>query len=275
MKKRRKKKHGKRRAILLIAAVLLVYSFVEPYRLEVKEYTVESEDIPASFDGVKLAFISDLHYGKLVNGERIEQVVEKTNALEPDIVLLGGDYITGDESLLDGVFSILGGLKPEYGTFSVIGNHEWPYDKHYKRVAVENNITPVDDRISRVFIGKESVVIAGSEFYLSKQPDLRKLEKGASDEDFVVFLQHNPDYAEVVNTDKIDLMLSGHNHGGQVTLFGKFAPFLATKTGQKYRSGMVENMKFPVIVSNGTGVYRIPMRLGARPQIVLVKLKAK
>lgn len=269
-----KKIKNKFRIFLIICVLAVIaYSFVEPYRLEIKEYNITSSDIPESFDGTKIAFLTDIHYGDMVKSEWVEYVVNKTNSLGADIILLGGDYITGDEALLDEVFSILGKLKPKYGTFSVIGNHEWPYDKHYSSVAIENSITPVDKKLSRVFIGKDSVVIAGSEFYLSKKPDGRDLSKRASEDDFVLYLQHNPDYAEVAEDSKIDVMLSGHTHGGQVTLFGAFAPYLPTKTGQKYRSGRVENDAFPVIVSNGLGVYKVPMRLGARPQIVVLNLK--
>ena len=159
------------RIIMPVIILFLLYSFVEPYRIEIKEYDLVSEDIPAEFDGVKLVFLSDIHYGKLVTRERVKYIVERTNELAPDIILLGGDYITGAEKYLDEVFDELSELKSKYGTFSVIGNHEWPYDKHYLRVANKNNIVPVDKKISRVFIGKESIVIAGSEFYLNKKPD--------------------------------------------------------------------------------------------------------
>lgn len=260
--------------ILLICALLITsYSLYEPFCLEIKEYDILSNDIPEAFIDAKIAFLSDIHYGDMVKTEWVEHIVEQTNSLNPDIILLGGDYITGDEALLDEVFSILGKLKPAYGTFSVIGNHEWPYDRHYASAAIKNNITPVDKKLSRVFIGKDSLVIAGSEFYLSKMPDEKDLNTRSSEKDFVMYLQHNPDYAEVSDNPRIDVMLSGHTHGGQVTLFGAFAPYLPTKTGQKYRSGRVDNSAFPVIVSNGLGVYKVPMRLGARPQIVVLNLK--
>ncbi len=260
-------------ALICILAII-VYAFIEPHHLEVKEYIVQSEDIPKAFDGMTAAFLSDFHYGSLVGDEWIEKIVEKTNALKLDLVLLGGDYITGDEEGLDKVFSILGALKPTYGTFSVIGNHEWPYEKRYTAAAMKNNITPVDRDLSRVFIGGDSIVIAGSEFYLNKKPDDRNLNEYSDDKDFVIYLQHNPDYAQVCDNSRVDIMLSGHNHGGQITLFGAYAPYLPTKTGQKYRSGWVDNKKFPVIVSNGLGVYKVPMRLGAPPQIVLIKFKS-
>ena len=258
---------------IALAALLLAYSFVEPYWLQIKEYEIVSDQIPPSFDGARITFLSDFHYGPLFPAERIRAIVEKTNALEPDIVLLGGDYISGGEELLDDVFPILGGLKPALGTFSVLGNHEWPYERRYRGLAEENHITPVDRKPFRVFVGTDSIVIAGSEFYLHRLPDMTALDRCAQPEDFVLYLQHNPDFAEVADDPRIDLMLSGHNHGGQVTLFGFYAPHLATKTGQKYRSGLVDDGDFPVIVSNGIGVYMMPLRFGARPQIVLVHLK--
>ena len=270
-----KRKYARGLAALFALALIAVaaYAFYEPYRLEIKEYTVESHQLPQEFDGKTIAFLSDLHYDGERSGKWIKRVVDATNAQRPDIVLLGGDYITGGEELLDEAFSILGRLESATRTFCVIGNHEWPYAERYRAAAEKNGITPVDNTPSRVFIGTESVVIAGSEFYLKKMPDMSRLARMADEEDFVIYLQHNPDFAEVAEDPRIDVMLSGHNHGGQVTLFGLFAPYLPSKYGQKYRTGMVEGKGFPVIVSNGIGIYKVPLRLGARPQVVLVHLE--
>jgi predicted MPP superfamily phosphohydrolase len=90
--------------------------------------------------------------------------------------------------------------------------------------------------------------------------------------DFVIRISHNPDYCESFSTKKIDLVLSGHTHGGQVTFFGIHAPFLPTFTGQKYRSGLVKLAHTEVLVTNGVGTVFPPVRFCARPQINLVIL---
>lgn len=88
----------------------------------------------------------------------------------------------------------------------------------------------------------------------------------------MILLSHNPDYAEQLNTDLVDLQLSGHTHGGQVTLFGRWAPLLSSAYGQKYRSGVVSTAHTVVVVSKGIGTITPPVRLFCRPEIVLVRL---
>jgi len=97
---------------------------------------------------------------------------------------------------------------------------------------------------------------------------------GATDNNYVILLTHNPDLAERVNLAGIDLMLAGHTHGGQITVFGLWAPFTSSRYGQKYRGGVTETDHTTVIVTRGVGTVRLPMRFFARPEITIVKLTA-
>ena len=96
----------------------------------------------------------------------------------------------------------------------------------------------------------------------------------AEEGDFVMLVSHNPDFAETLETDKIDLMLSGHTHGGQVSLFGIWTPWVPSRYGGKYRSGMIDTGKTKVLVSNGFGTTAVPLRFVVRPDILLVRLKS-
>ena len=94
-----------------------------------------------------------------------------------------------------------------------------------------------------------------------------------SEDDLVLLVSHNPDYVEQMGTNKIDLVLSGHTHGGQVTLFGRWAPFVPSQYGQTYRSGLVDRGFTRVLISNGIGTITPPVRLFCRPEIVLLRLQ--
>jgi hypothetical protein len=91
--------------------------------------------------------------------------------------------------------------------------------------------------------------------------------------DFVILVSHTPDFAENLKTDKIDLMLSGHTHGGEVTFFGLWAPYIPSDYGQKYRTGIIKTDKTTVLVSNGIGNTFLPIRFFARPQINIIDLE--
>ena len=89
----------------------------------------------------------------------------------------------------------------------------------------------------------------------------------------VILLSHHPDYADTLTTGLVDLVLSGHNHGGQVTLFGLWAPLLPSSNGQKYRTGTVHTGLTTVVISNGVGTVTPPLRFCARPEIILIRLE--
>ena len=103
--------------------------------------------------------------------------------------------------------------------------------------------------------------------------DLEATTQDALADDFVILVSHNPDYAEHMDTDRVDLVLNGHTHGGQVTFFGLWAPFVPSEFGQKYRSGVVQTGSTIVVISNGIGTITPPVRFFARPEIVLVVLE--
>ena len=105
-------------------------------------------------------------------------------------------------------------------------------------------------------------------------PDVEPTLEETSSDDFVILLSHNPDYAEELPAEAVDLMLSGHTHGGQISFFGLYAFYLPSDYGQKYRTGVVENGSTTVIVSNGIGTASVPpVRFFARPQIVEITLR--
>ena len=110
-------------------------------------------------------------------------------------------------------------------------------------------------------------------FLIRQVQDINPTIKDTEKNDFVILLSHNPDYIEKLQSDKIDLMLSGHTHGGQITFFGLFAPLIPSAYGQKYRTGLVETVQTKLLVSNGIRKVTPPVRFFARPQINIVYLQ--
>ncbi len=269
---------------LVFAAVvaILAIGFGETYRLEIKEYTFACPDLPAEFDGVRVALVTDIHRGPFFSENRVGSLVERVNALEPDLILLGGDYVYLDTSYAASCFAELAGLQAPLGCFAVLGNHDYgTYDDGDNGPATvvqaieEAGITLLRDEGIWLEYNGARIRLGGVSDYQVDRPRLGPVVDDTSEDDFVLLISHSPDFAEDLPAGAVDLVVSGHTHGGQVTLFGLWAPYIPSEYGQKYRTGMVTNEVTTVIISNGVGTSTIPpIRLFARPQIVLITLQS-
>ncbi|MCE5300673.1 MAG: metallophosphoesterase [Spirochaetia bacterium] len=260
--------------LFLLLLLLPAFMLVEPYTIIVKEYTIVSRDVPSSFDGTVAAFVADIHHGPFFGIDRVKGLVRRLNTIEPDMVLMGGDYVHRDSKYIAPFFEEMKNIKPKLGVFAVLGNHDHWEDAGlcYKKME-DAGITRLDNAAVWVKKGNDRIRIGGVGDLTTDIQDLRPVLDGAKNSDFVILLSHNPDYAEKITTDKIDLILSGHTHGGQLTFFGQWAPLNSTMHGEKYRTGMKTYANFSIIISNGVGTITPPFRLFASPDIVKVVFK--
>ncbi|WP_235283887.1 MULTISPECIES: metallophosphoesterase [unclassified Methanosarcina] len=255
-----------------------VYSFIEPHLTEKKTTVISDSDVPQNFVGNKIVFISDIHHGPYFERERVAGLVSKINRLDPDIVILGGDYVSGDTEYIEPCFEELSKLKAKMGVFGVTGNHdEWGDHDLTVKCMEKAGITVLSDRAEWLEIDKDKIKIAGIDWntgwYFNRDSDIDPLIKDAEENDFVILVSHTPDFAEELRTSKVDLMFSGHTHGGQITFFGLWAPYVPSYYGQKYRTGIVKTDKTTALISNGVGNTFLPIRFFARPQINIVILE--
>jgi predicted MPP superfamily phosphohydrolase len=282
----------------VVVAGVLAYGFVESHRIEVKRYTVTSPDVPAGFDGTRVVLLTDIHRGAFFSQDRVRRLVERVNALRPDLVVLGGDYVYANTDYEASCFAELARLQAPLGRFAVLGNHDYceyradsgtgsssgtsdgtrPGGATDPSPAIEAirgaGITLLDNRAVWVEKAGRRIRVGGVGDYQEDTPDLAPTVEGTSAGDFVLLVSHNPDYAEELPIGAVDLVLSGHTHGGQVTFFGLWAPSLPSEYGQKYRTGLVVTEATTVIVSNGIGTIFPPIRFFARPQIVEITLRS-
>jgi predicted MPP superfamily phosphohydrolase len=268
-------------AIFLVIIAIVGYGFLEPFLLEVKQVTVTSPDLPEQHDGTRIVLLTDIHRASFFSQDRVKRLVERANALDPDLIVLGGDYVYAKTEYEASCFAELASLRAPLGVFAVLGNHDYG---DYRgsvggtRPAVEAirdaGITLLDNEA--VWIDKAGTRIRlGGVADLDKgYPELAPTVESTSESDYVILVSHNPDFAEELPNGAVDLVLSGHTHGGQVTFFGLWAPYLPSDYGQKYRTGLVVTEKTTVVVSNGIGTIFPPIRLFARPQIVEITLRS-
>jgi len=260
--------------IILLSVMLFAYTFIEPFMLEIKTVDIVSDDVPDDFVGTKIVFMSDIHHGPFFSKARLKRLVNQINSLEPDVVLLGGDYVHRDPKYIAPCFDELKELKAPLGKFGVLGNHDHWEGAQSTIINMKNaGIAHIDNKAVWIYKGESRIKIGGVGDFLEDVQDIEPTLEGVKEEDFVILVSHNPDYFEHVTTSKIDLVLSGHTHGGQVTFFGKWAPLIPSMYGQKYRTGTVQNAYSKIIISNGVGTITPPVRFFARPQINIINLK--
>lgn len=267
--------------ILGIAVLGFSYSYYEARNILLKEYTVTDNDLPQSFDGFRVVFVADIHSNVFFDGKDVGKLVDRINDLNPDIVLLGGDYTIISEKYAVPFFNHLKRIESNYGVYSVFGNHDfWEDNEVLRKGFLEANINLCDNQSYWIVKDTDSIKIGGVGDLWEDVQCLENTTNDLKDNDFSILLSHNPDYIELIDSSPINLMLSGHTHAGQVTFFGLYAPIMPTTlsnhpdiSGQKYRYGWEVVNDTKVYVTSGVGVGTFPFRFFAPPEIVLVTLK--
>lgn len=257
----------------LVLCLFMAIMVIEPTQLEVNEITVTSNQIPAEFNGTRIAVVGDFHYGEYVDLERVSYVVNKTNEQNPDIVVLVGDYVTDNSDNVQPCIDELSNLKSKYGVYAVLGNND---PKNTTTDALESSSTINCIRNKGTWIENNGARIRlGGVGDLSTDLHYPRLTTNvASDDDFVILAYHNPNYFDTLNHTRIDLSLAGHTHGGQVNFFG-FAPWVQpSENGNTYLSGLYEDSGAYLVVTNGIGERKVPFRFMATPQITMVTLES-
>ena len=241
--------------------------------IEYREETFYSARLPEHLDGYRIAFVVDVH---AMPHDELEEVVRQINSRDVDLLLLGGDF-----SLRDGHYrrsmEILSRTETTDGIFGVEGNHDnyvrlFAAKEAYGIVPLSNSGLHIQDRF----------FLAGLEDLWNRRPCIATATYRADTDDFVLLLTHNPDVSMQQDTSNVDLILAGHTHGGQITLFGQWALYFTfrssiTNYGQRFASGWSTSRHgTPVYVSRGTTVqyYSIP-RIFARPQVIILTLRSE
>ena len=239
----------------------------------VRTYDITSQEIPAAFDGYKMAFVTDTHYPSLFTDETLTSLDSVLKELHPDALLLGGDYQEDCEHV-EPLFKTIMECAPKDGAYAVLGNNDL---ERCTDVIVslmkDYNITLVEDTTTQIRRGRSHITVAGvrNTFQPRESHISPTLNEPASD--FVILLTHTPDYAEDQDITNADITLAGHTHGGQVTLFGAWAPVTASHYGQRFLKGLNKNSAGQsVITSTGLGTSRHAVRFFAPSEVVLLRL---
>ena len=254
------------------------------HHLELREQVIRLRRLPEAFHGLRIAQISDIHYDEFTEPYFVREVVGRINAVNPDVVLLTGDFVT-DGPLPRGIgvrachpcAEILSGIQCPH-RFASLGNHDflvgWEIVVDALKVhgipTLVNSYFPFERDGSRLWF-------AGLRSSLEDVPDLNAaIPRQAGPDEPIILLAHEPDYAlhVVKQTPQVDLMLSGHTHGGQIHL-----PFIGTprrmlpRGGRRFVHGHFNVGPLQLYVNRGIGTVKIPARFLCPPELTLITLQ--
>ena len=249
------------------------YGLFESTWVRVDRQTIAVRNLPAGFRGLKVAFLTDVHHGPYVDLDYVRHCVRTANLLDPDLILLGGDYILREAKYAGPCFEALTGLKAPLGVYGVLGNHDyWHGVAPVKAGFLAAGITELTNHGVWLNRRGDRLRLAGVDDLWAGAPDADLALGDATATDASLLVSHNPDFAEHLHDDRVGLVLAGHTHGGQVAFPGFTPPWVPSAFGGKYLRGKVEAPHTTVYVSRGLGTMGLPVRLGSRPEISLITL---
>ena len=264
--------------------LLAMWGFwLEPRSLRLRIERLDLPGWPQENDGLKVALLADLHTGSAWNDEvKLREIVRRTNAAEPHLVLLLGDYLVhgtlgGKRIPPENVASLLGDLRAPLGVYAILGNHDYDTNGPRMRGALrKSGITVLEDESLR--LGGGSGLGAGAPFWITgisdllRAPhDLLKALGMVTDDAPVLLFTHNPDLFPEV-PPRVCLTLAGHTHGGQVRLPFLGRPIVPSIHGQRFAAGHVVEDGRHLYVATGLGTSIIPIRFLVPPEIVILEL---
>ncbi len=264
---------GRAAAILPFAAI--GYGFAaNRTRFTVESVAVPIPNLPAALEGLKLVQLTDIHLSPFLSRAELTRAVDMANELDADIALVTGDFITSLGDPLEDCIAELGRLRSRLGAFGCLGNHEIYADAEDRatQLAAERNIRMLRKQNLVLERNGAKLNLAGVDYQRRNRPYLVGAEKlivpGATN----VLLSHNPDVFPVSAEKGFDLMISGHTHGGQITVeilhYGAFP----TRFYTPYVRGLYRLGERFGYVSRGIGTILAPSRLGALPEITVLTL---
>jgi predicted MPP superfamily phosphohydrolase len=264
-------------AVATVAAGAAVVAIRQARRLALRDLTIPLSRLPRAFDGTRIVQLTDIHVGPTLGREFIEDLVARTNALEPDLVAITGDLVDGSVAHLRDAVAPLAQLRARHGVYFVTGNHEyysgvdeWLDELRRLGVRVLRN--------ERVAIGgpnsDDGFDLAGVDDHSASMthpdhgPDLPRALEGRDPSRELVLLAHQPRAIHEAARHGVGLQLSGHTHGGQIWPWRYLV-----RLQQPYVAGLIRHGDTHLYISAGTGYWGPPMRLGTTAEITRLTLR--
>lgn len=247
----------------------------EPFDYELTERDVFVRGLPGRFEGFRVAQVTDVHHSRLVPLAEVRRVVELANAARPDAIVLTGDYTTARRGYIEPCAEALGGLRAPEGVWAVLGNHDHYNDGELTaRALARHGVNVLSNANTTLRRGGDELQLAGVDDWSWGKADWGRTLRGVDPARPSLLLSHEPIVFDFPQTRGLSLILAGHTHGGQVCLPWLGAPARFVE-GFRYLRGLYERDGVQLYVSRGTGMIGLPVRLGARPEVAVLRLRQR
>ncbi len=250
-------------------------TFIGRDSFEVREVDLPIRGLHPDLEGLRLAQVTDIHCGPYLTAKEVDRVVAMTNDLRPHLAFVTGDLITREGDPLDECIRSLGGLRADSGVWGCMGNHERyaKAESYTARECKQRDLRFLRHEAETLRFGDALLNLAGVDYQLRRRPYLEGAESLRNPAALNLLLSHNPDVFPKAAELGYDLVISGHTHGGQVTLEIVEQTLNAGHFFTPYVTGRYEIGPNQLYVSRGIGTVNLPMRIGALPEIALLRLR--
>ena len=244
----------------------------EPYMLTIEHERITLDRLPEAFESFRIVQLSDIHHGPFSDRTQIERAVETANRLQPDIITLTGDYISKERHYAAPCAEMLGRLKAKYGVYAVLGNHDhWTDAALITDLFTAEGIKVLINEGMRFELNGSAFWLAGVDDTMVGLEDISLALAGARQEEMKLLLAHNPIVLRRAARADVDLVLSGHTHGGQVALRSEQSPSGGPR--RRFLKGLGRLGNTQIYVNRGLGTVVLPIRYGCPPEVSLLELR--
>jgi len=241
----------------------------ERHHVGLTEATLPVSGLPPALDGLRIGLITDIHHSAMVPAEDVQAAIDLITTAHPDLIVLGGDYVTwGDRAYVGPVADLLAPLQAPNGVFAILGNHD--DDRDMPAALIAKHIEVLKDARTRREIRGEGLELAGIRFWTRKASEIGRVLQRAHDT--TILLAHDPRRLDEAAQFNVPAVLSGHTHGGQVVLPGVGA--LAHRRFPVL-SGLGSRENTSMFVSRGVGTVYVPVRINCPPEVALLTLRRR
>ncbi|HUR80206.1 MAG TPA: metallophosphoesterase [Thermoanaerobaculia bacterium] len=260
-----------RKAHIPFASLRKLGAHNDLYDLEITRHDIFVRDLPPSFDGYRIAFLTDTHVASFHRRAFFREVVAQSNRFDPDLVLLGGDFVTFERHIALMAELLLTDLAARDGVYAVLGNHDYWADADGVVAAMTaRGVRFIVNRNVMVRRGEDAISVVGIDELYRGKPDIDAAFLNAKKP--CIGLTHHPDMVEHLENRRVDLLLCGHTHGGQIRLpfFGSIV--VPSKHEGRYAAGFHRQGSVLMYVSRGIGAIP-PLRILCKPELATFTLR--
>jgi uncharacterized protein len=239
----------------------------ERHRIGVTEASLPVSGLPSALDGLRIGLVTDIHHSAMVPADDVATAVRLVLAAAPDMIVLGGDYVTwGERGYVGPVTELLAPLTAPHGVFAILGNHD--DDRDLPAALTANGFIVLRDQRTRIQIRGEGLEIAGIRFWTRRAQDIARVLRQTRDT--TILLAHDPRRLAEAAALGVPAVLSGHTHGGQVVVPGVGA---IARRRFPVLEGIGQRDNTRIFVSRGMGTVYVPIRFNCPPEIAVLTLR--